>query len=705
VKEKLTVALVGNPNCGKTSLFNALTGLHHKVSNFPGTTVEKIVGSATLSKGVKADVVDLPGTYSLYPKSADELVTSEMLRNHAAPGYPDVAVFIADASNLKRNLLLFTQVCDMGIPVIIAMNMVDVAERRGVVYDYDKLENILKVNIIPINARKKDGINNLKSAILDKSFHKSTSFLNLETIDSNFKKELSALCEKPNHYSSIQYAINAVTFNFKESKQILQLFATHNFDSYKFQEKEILDRYRAIDYAIRTTRLQKPETLKASLTKKVDKILTHRIWGITIFLGILFSIFQAIFSWSSYPMGWIETGFTILEDFIRTTLPQGVLNDLLVNGILAGLSGVMVFLPQILVLFLFIAVLEDVGYMARVSFIMDRIMRPFGMNGRSVVPLVGGIACAVPSIMACRSIENPRERLITVMVIPLMSCSARLPVYTVLIAMLLPNQTMWGIVNVPGLVLMAMYLLGFFAALLSAVVFKMFSAQKQKNYFIMELPGYKIPLLGNVLSTLYEKGAAFVYGAGKIIVLVSVILWVLASTGPGNNLEIIEKKYETQISSLSKDVLYDAKAQELSLKKGGEMLSASYAGEFGKLIEPAIAPIGFDWKIGIALLTSLAAREVFVGTMATIYSVSGGEDNISAIKDKMLSDINPNTGKPVYGLANILSLLVFYAFAMQCMSTLAVTAKETGSFKWPLLQFIYMTCLAYGSSLLVYNLF
>jgi ferrous iron transport protein B len=414
-------------------------------------------------------------------------------------------------------------------------------------------------------------------------------------------------------------------------------------------------------------------------------------------------VFQAMFSWSEYPKEWIEYGLKSFTDYIQNTLPAGVLNDLIVHGILAGLTGVLVFLPQIILLFLFIAILEDVGYMARVGFIMDRIMRPFGMNGKSIVPLIGGMACAVPSIMASRSIENKKERLITILVTPLMSCSARLPVYTLLISMLLKDTAKWGPFNVHGLILMLMYLIGFFAAIMSAWMFKFFINQKEKTFFILELPGYKVPLISNLLITIYEKGSAFVFGAGKIIIAVSVILWVLASTGPHSNIQNIETKFSAIINN---DTTTASVKKELSLQMNSQKLEASYAGEFGKLIEPAIRPLGFDWKIGIALLTSMAAREVFVGTMNTIYSVNNdGDNSFGHIKTKMMAEINPRTGKPSYNTATFLSLLIFYAFALQCMSTVAIVKKETDSIKWPIIQFIYLTALAYGSSFLVYNLF
>ncbi len=701
-KKEITVALVGNPNSGKTSLFNALTGLNHKVSNFPGTTVEKKTGSFKLSPEKNAHIIDLPGTYSLYPKSADELVTYEILRNKAETNYPDLVVFIADASNLKRNLLLFTQIADLKVPIVLALNMLDVAERRGIKYDIDKLQEKLKVPVISLNARKKEGIDKLKELLLNDDLRVTAEYFSLQNVNSQLLDDLSKVTDKRNKYAALQYAINASSLISEKAKRLNDIFKHYQFDLIGFQEEEVLTRYKIIDETVKYARLKNVSQLKASITSKVDKILTHRYYGISIFLVLLLLVFQAMFSWSEYPKDWLEYGLGAFTNYVENTLPAGVLNDLVVHGILAGLTGVLVFLPQIILLFLFIAILEDVGYMARVGFIMDRIMRPFGMNGKSIVPLIGGMACAVPSIMATRSIENKKERLITILVTPLMSCSARLPVYTLLIGMMLEDSAKFGPFNVHGLVLMLMYLIGFFAAILSAWVFKLFIKQKEKTYFILELPGYKVPVFSNLLITIYEKGSAFVFGAGKIIIAVSVILWVIASTGPQANISKIENKYEALLNGNTNDSV----KKELQLKMNAEKLEASYAGEFGKLIEPAIRPLGFDWKIGIALLTSLAAREVFVGTMNTIYSVNDdGDNSFSHIKTKMMAEINPRTGKPSYNTATFLSLMIFYAFAMQCMSTIAIVKKETDHIKWPIIQFLYLTALAYGSSFLVFNLF
>lgn len=699
MKQELTVALVGNPNSGKTSLFNALTGLNYKVSNFPGTTVEQKSGTIRLSEYTNAQIIDLPGTYSLYPKSADELITYELLRNHAESTIPDIVVFIADASNLKRNLLLLTQVADLGVPVVLALNMVDLAERRGIFYDTGLLSESLNIPVLSINARRRKGIQELKDQLLKEHQRNRVTYFGLDFLDPQFLDSIKAVTQKKNAYAALQYAITAGELINSQAMAVKKVFEQYGFDARAFQEKEILQRYHIIDEAVRLSRRQKQGALTKTFTQKADKILTHRFSGIAIFLALLFLVFQAIFSWSTYPMQWVESGFGALSVWVQAACPPGILNDLLVNGVLAGLSGVMIFLPQIIILFAFIAILEDVGYMARVGFIMDRIMRPFGMNGKSIVPLISGMACAVPSIMATRSIENKKERLITIFVTPLMSCSARLPVYTLLIGMLVPDDAKWGPFNLHGMLLMLMYLLGFGAVLISAFIIKFFIKAERKNYFLMELPGYKLPVVQNLLITLYDKGKAFVWGAGKIIVAVSVILWALASFGPGDTLQSIDQKYEAL--SAQPDPGYSR--EEIDSRKNADKLQASYAGEFGRLIEPVIKPLGFDWKIGIALLTSLAAREVFVGTMNTIYSVGGDVDDLGSLRSKIQAEVNPDTGKPVFSFATILSLMVFYAFALQCMSTVSVVRSETRSWKWTIIQFVYMTGLAYLSSWAVYH--
>ncbi|NBV57312.1 MAG: ferrous iron transport protein B [Bacteroidetes bacterium] len=551
------IVLVGNPNCGKSSLFNNLTKLKQKITNVPGTTIENKVGTVTQGKR-KIELIDTPGTYSFNPKSLDE---KEAIRVFFEDPPPDTILYIADASNLKRNLFYFSQLAQQ---------------------------------------------------------HYTFGSENDHTHES--------------HYDSIAKLLNKTT---------------------------------------------KIKTKRELITGKIDAFATHPVLGYLIFLLVLLFIFQSVFTLASYPMDWIENGFGMLGEYLTEILPDGWLKKLIIHGLVAGIAGVVVFVPQIAILFFFMSLLEDTGYMARVSFIMDKMLRGLGLSGKSVVPLLSGAACAIPAIMSTRNIENWKDRLITIMVTPLMSCSARLPVYTLLISMAIPNTPVFGLISLQALVMLSMYVLGTVAALVAAVVFKWFIKYNIPSYFIMELPVYHSPRWGNIWVNCWQKSRSFVTEAGKVILIISVVLWFLASYGPKAD-------------------------QSLGIQES-PTLEQSYAGHFGKAIEPSIAPIGFDWKIGIALITSFAAREVFVGTMSTIYSV-GDEDNFDQLREKMNKDRHKN-GEPVYSLAVILSLMVFYAFAMQCMSTLAVVYKETRSWKWPMIQFGYMTVLAYFGSWVVFSLF
>lgn len=697
--KEIKVALVGNPNCGKTSLFNTLTGLNQKVSNFPGTTVDKKAGHFAIDAGHKVKIIDLPGTYSLYPKSDDEAVTFNGLCNPENSDIPDVVLFIADASNLKRNLLLFTQVADLGYPVVFALNMIDLADRKGIEYNYELLQSRLGVEIIPTNARKMKGSDKIKQAILTAHRSSTAPFFDTIGLNQSMLEECKKYLSLKNTYSAVLWAHNQMLL-FKDGERLKgfkEILARNLFCEKKEQVEEIVARYRMIDAILKETSNRKLSSNQISLSNRLDNIITHKYFGLSFFLLVLFIIFQAIFSLASYPMEWMEAGMNYFSNGVEQIIPGGTLNNLIVHGILAGLSGVIVFIPQIAILFFFITLLEDIGYMARVSFIMDKLMRSFGLNGKSVVPLISGMACAVPAIMSARNIENKQEKLITIMVIPLMSCSARLPVYTLLISMLVPKTYVWGFLNMQGLILMGMYVLGFVTSLLSAWVFHKILKPAGNNYFIMEMPAFKIPMWRNVFLTIYEKCRSFVFEAGKIIVAISILLWALSSFAPAGEFEKLDAKYKELALAPTKP------AEVLAAQYQSEKLEASYAGHFGKIIEPVIAPLGFNWKIGIALITSFAAREVFVGTMTTIYSASGDESDFSSIRLKMIEEINPQTGQPQYSLAVIASLLVFYAFAMQCMSTLAITYRETKSLKWTLIQLFYLTALAYISSLLVFH--
>jgi len=703
LKADLKVALIGNPNTGKSTLFNVLTGLNQKVGNFPGVTVDKKTGFCTLNDGRRAEIIDLPGTYSLYPKSKDESIVFSVLADRSNPHHPDLVIVILDASNLKRNLLLYTQVADLKIPVILALNMMDLANKAGLEININLLSTKLGVPVVPISARKAEGIDALKQAI---SFA-NTIALQEDTIDvAQLAPELiSSIREEihtDNNYYALQLAHQHEHLPFLSQQQndlIETLEEEHSFHSQKSQATETIARYNFINDVLFEVVTRKNDfAQEESYSNKIDRILTHKIFGFVIFFAILMFIFQAIFTWSAYPMLLIENLFTWLTSVLHKTLPAGPLTNLLLDGVIAGLSGVLVFIPQIAILFAFISILEDTGYMSRVTFMMDRIMRKVGLNGKSVVPLIGGFACAVPSIMSTRTIENWKDRMITIMVTPLITCSARLPVYTLLISLVVPNRNIWWVFNLQGLAMMAMYLFSVVSAVVVAFVFKLILKSRERGYFIMELPVYRMPRWKNVGLTMYERSKTFVIQAGKVIIAVSVILWVMASYGPGKRMAQIGQKYSDASFTGKKSV------SELERLKATDKLENSYAGILGHAIEPAIRPLGFDWKIGIALISSVAAREVFVGTMATIYSVDGNADKLDSVMDKMKHARNPETGLPVFTFAVAMSLMMFYAFAMQCASTVAVVYRETKEWKWPAIQFAYMTVLAYAASFITFNL-
>ena len=704
MKKSPKIALIGNPNAGKSSLFNSLTGLRQKTGNFPGVTMDKLIGKWKLEKGDDAAILDLPGIYSIYPKSVDEQVVINILANPEHPDYPDLAIVVADASNLKRNLLLFSQVRDLGIPTVLALNMIDVAESHGIVINSVKLARELNVEVAEVNAKKGIGLNGLRLSVnktLETNYNSNDS-LPME-YSSEMVEEIKEKYGDTDDYHALLWLSehdNLKQFDAKQRIGFDEIQEKYHWNTQDAQSKETMARYSQLTEIVDNCLHEVPaeEQEVNTWTDKLDKIFLHRFWGYFIFLGILFIVFQAIFTWATYPMDLIDSGIANLNDFLKTNLPPTKLTDLLTDGLIAGIGGVLIFIPQIAFLFLFISMLEETGYMSRVMFIMDKLMRRFGLNGKSVVPMISGVACAVPAIMSTRSIGSWKDRLITIMVTPLMSCSARLPIYTVLIALVVPEKsTLFGILNLQGVVLFAMYLLGFFTALISAYVMKLFLKVKERSYFIMELPSYKTPRFSHVLLTILNSTKAFVFEAGKVIVAISIVLWVLASYGPGDAIEQAEIYVKVQNPTLS--------GIELQNKISSQKLENSYAGRFGKLIEPAIKPLGYDWKIGIALITSFAAREVFVGTMSTIYSLGGeaNEENSTVMK-RLRAEINPETGKPMYDMALGFSLLIFYAFAMQCMSTLAVTYRETKSWKYPTIQFVYMTSLAYISAFIVYQL-
>ena len=698
-KKDIKVALIGNPNTGKTSLFNQLTGLTQKVGNYPGVTVDKKQGSCKLSATQNAVITDLPGTYSINPTSVDESIVLKTLLKKDIKESPDVILVVADVENLKRNLLLFSQIKDLEIPTVLAINMVDQMTRKGISIDLTALKEELNTEVVLISARKNQGIEAVKAAIIKCHVAaKATPMCDNKKIDPAYFEELKAI--NPN-YTLYELWLMVTQKNFPEeiSKQEKEKLLSFNKDVSKlkkYQHKETIYRYQEINKILKNTYLVDKSKAK-DLRAKLDKVFTHRIFGYFIFLLVLLLIFQSIFDWSSLPMDLIDTTFAELSDFARSNLPTGVLSDLIVEGIIPGIGGVIIFIPQIAILFLFIAVLEETGYMSRVVFLMDKIMRRFGMNGKSIIPLISGTACAIPAIMATRTISSWKERLITILVVPFTTCSARLPVYAILISLIIPDTKIFGFYNLQAFTLLMLYALGFGTAILAAYILQKTLKIKSNSFFVVEMPNYKLPSVKNVLFDVLEKTKAFVLGAGKIILALSVVLWFLASNGP-------ESYKNAEQNTIEKVANKNLGADELQQKIAAVKLENSYIGIMGKSIEPAIRPLGYDWKIGIALITSFAAREVFVGTLATIYSVGSDDENTTTIKEKMRSEINPVTGKKIFNFPAGMSLLVFYAFAMQCMATLAIVKRETKTWKWPLIQLFGMTGLAYVCSLIVFQI-
>lgn len=705
LKSKIHIALVGNPNSGKSSLFNALTGLKQRVGNFPGVTVDKKTGDCSIADGVSAEITDLPGTYSLYPKRDDEWVSYKVLIDQDAQNRADLIVLVMDASNLKRNLLFCSQIIDLKRPVVIALTMMDIAAKNNIKIDIAGLERELGVLIVPVNPRKGRGITQLKKAIIQTAGQKQRdpqrSFLDMEVFAPDAVRELQEAVPGTSDYHAVHYLINHENFDLPDDLQerIEDIEQRNRFNHARTQAEEILQRYKRIKGIMKQTVVEEDPLKKELFTHKLDTVLLHRFWGYIILLTVLFVIFQCIFVLAEFPMNGIEWTFASAGVWLSENLPQGWLSDLFINGIVAGLGGIVVFVPQIMILFGLVTILEDTGYMARISFLTDKIMRRAGLNGKSVMPMISGLACAVPAIMSARSIENKKERLLTIMVTPLMSCSARLPVYTILIALIIPNKLLFGFISIQGLVMMSMYFLGTFMALASAYVMKWFIKSKEKSYFILELPLYREPRWKVIVNTMVEKARIFVVDAGKVIMVISLILWVMSSYGPKDQMHAVTVKYEQLVAENPE------KEDEYANARQTELLQHSYAGQVGQFIEPVIRPLGFDWKIGIALITSFAAREVFVGTMATLYSVGGDADeNSLTLREKMNQARWPD-GRKVYTLAAGLSLLVFYVLAMQCMSTLAIVKRETRSWKWPVIMLVYMTVLAYVCSLIMYQLF
>ena len=699
--KNIKVGLIGNPNSGKSSIFNLLTGLHQKIGNFPGITVDKKVGYFTLPNGADIELIDFPGLYSLYPNSSDERLVVNTLLNDKDENFPDILLYILDVTHFKKQLLLFMQLLDLGYPVILGLNMMDVARQENITVDVKYLAKKMGVPVLELSGRTGQGTADIKETlqkIITTPVSSTRTSKSFSTPEKEIIKAAKKIYPTKNDYQALLIAHHAQWLNFLSNQQKMQfkdLVDELSFESLRHQVDETMERFEEI-IPISTKVIQGQGVSGNKLTIRLDRIFTNRFIGPLIFFFIMFWVFQAIFSWASYPMDMIDGIFTWLADSLKQTIPAGYFLNFLTDGLLAGIGGVLIFIPQIAILFFLIAILEEAGYMARVVFLFDRIMKFFGLNGRSIIALISSSACAIPAIMSTRTITNWKERLTTIFITPFMSCSARIPVYAMLIGFAFPAKIVGGWFNLQGLAFMGLYLLGLLGALFTALVFKFVFKSNEKSYLTLELPEYRIPVMRNVFYTVWEKVKTFVTEAGKIIIIISIVLWGMANFGrPG------------RISQAQEDAKKEAQAQGLDQSQTEALLSsrslaASFAGDFGKTIEPIVRPLGFDWKIGIALITSFAAREVFVGTISTIYSIESTEE--LSIRERLATERNPKTGALVYSVATSSSLLIFYVFAMMCMSTLAVVKRETGSWKWPIIQFFVMTGLAYGLSFLTYTL-
>jgi ferrous iron transport protein B len=697
------IAILGNPNSGKSSLFNLLTGLRQKVGNFPGVTVERKLGQFSLPGYGTCTVIDLPGTYSLYPRREDEWVSYKQLMYPDGGEKIDLAIVVADASNLRRNLLYVSQVIDLKIPVVVALTMTDLAKKRGVKVDQDRLAREMGVPVVVVNARTGKGVDQLKSTVglVFNNIVPGQDFYNINALAEEAIDEVKKILPHLSNYAAIHHLINHESFDLKKEEQVSieEIEKKYSFNHTKVQAEDIQKRYQRIRLIVKNAVEENTLEKRKLFSDKLDHFFLHQTWGYLIMGVVLFILFQSVFWIAEYPMTAIEEAVGFIGGYLGSVMIPGWFTDLLINGVLAGFGGIIVFVPQIMILFGLITLLEDTGYMARISFLSDRIMRRVGLNGKSVMPMIGGFACAVPAIMSARNIENKKERLLTILVTPFMSCSARLPVFTILASLIIPNEYLFGFLSIQGLVLMGLYVLGIIVAMLVAYVLNLFIKIKEKSFFILELPVYRQPRWKNIIITMIEKAKVFVFDAGKVIMVISLVLWALSSYGPSEKREEIEKEYAVLIQTNPE------KTAEYETEKASVLLEYSYAGIMGRSIEPVIAPLGYDWKIGIALITSFAAREVFVGTMATLYSVGeDADENSETLRNKMQSATRVD-GSPVYTKATGFSLLVFYLLAMQCMSTLAIVKKETGSWKWPIIQLVYMTVIAYVLSFAAYQIF
>jgi ferrous iron transport protein B len=683
------VALMGCPNSGKTTLFNILTGLRQKTANYPGVTVEKKEGHVTLPDGSEALLLDLPGTYSLHAHSPDEQVAVDVLlgrTDHTPP--PELIVTVVDATNLERNLYLVSQLIDRQLPMLVALTMTDLAGEAGLSVDVSMLAAELGVPVIPVLAAKGVGIPELRAAIMET--RTATGRARRWHLPEPVRKEYEELVGLLRHHhnlpspSASSEAVALLTspaaleehrdrFSPAVLEHVRRDHQKLEFLGFDRQRVFVESRYAWVRQVC-TRAVTKSSMDAPHLSDRLDRIFTHGVWGYVLFFGLMALMFEAVFSWAAFPMRWIAGGFDLAGQGLTAVLPPGDLRDLLVNGGLAGVAAVVTFLPQIVLLFLFLGILEDTGYMARAALIMDRMMSRVGLHGRSFIPLLSSFGCAIPGIMATRTIESPRDRLVTMLVAPLISCSARLPIYALLIAAFIPDIRLLGFLSLPALVLLSLYLSGLVAALTMALVFKKTLLRGTAPAFIMELPSYRWPSLRSVLLQTWERVRHFLERAGTIILGASIILWFLAS--------------------------YPRAAGA----SPSEQLQQSFAGRAGRMIEPLVRPLGFDWKIGIGLVGSMLQREVFVSTMGTIYNVEKVEgDGAVSLQQRLRTDVDPRTGRPVFTVLTAICLMVYYALAMQCLSTVAVMRKETNGWRWPLVQVGYMTVLAYGTTFLVYR--
>jgi ferrous iron transport protein B len=656
----LLIALAGNPNAGKTTLFNALTGLKQKVANYPGVTVERKEG--VWRRGDKtARLIDLPGLYSLDVTSIDEQIAHDVLTGKVENlPKPDAVIAVVDATNLERNLYLVTQLLEFKIPVIIALTMVDLAEKQSLEIDTVKLSELLQIPVIAVKAGQKHGIAELS----EKTF-------------------AAAQAHQIPHLPWLSEA------EFFESDDDIHLSLSDNAAA----NRKIFARYNFISEVYQET-VNPLRTTERGISEKIDSVLTHKFFGLVILIGVLLLVFQTIFSWAELPMSLLETGFGALGEFVKAQLPAGILSDLLTDGIIAGVGGVLVFLPQILLLFLFISILEDTGYMSRAAFLLDKLMSKFGLHGKAFLPLMSSFACAIPGIMATRTIENPRDRLATILIAPFMSCSARLPVYTLMIATFFAGQTVFGFISLAAVLMLAMYSLGIFTAIVVAFVFKRTILKSPPPPFVMELPPYRLPNVRTIFQNMFTRAWLFVKRAGTVILAISIILWAL-SYFPRTQTEL----FIPPDQNVSVEEVQKAKEDF----QQSEQLRNSFAGRLGHVIEPVITPLGFDWKIGIALISSFAAREVLVSTLSIIYNVGKDADAENDTLKEAVRSAKKEDGTPAWTPLTALTLMVFFVLAMQCMSTVAIVRRETNSWRWALFMIGYMTAIAYVASFLTYQ--